>query len=169
MIPLENACAFTGHRAAKLPWGYDETDRRAVSLKRRILDVTDAVCSSGVRSFLCGMATGCDLYFCEAVLSLRQKYPDIVIEAAVPFAGQADGWPPEQRARYARLLASCDKCTVLCQNYTRECMMERNRYMVDHCGILIACFDGKPGGTLNTIRYAMEKDREIIQIPVEED
>ena len=31
--------------------------------------------------FLCGMAQGCDLYFCEAVLALRERYPVIAAYA----------------------------------------------------------------------------------------
>ena len=48
-------------------------------------------------------------------------------------------------------------------------MMERNRYMVDKAQILIVCCDGTSGGSLNTLRYAMDKDKEIIQIPLEID
>ncbi len=163
---METVCAFTGHRAAKLPWGFDERDPRCLALKKRIYDVTEAVCSTGVRSFLCGMANGCDLYFAEAVLALRRVYPDVELEAAIPYAGQAERWSARERARYDDILRQCSRCTVLAQNYSRECMMDRNRYMVDRCSILIACFDGRPGGTLNTLRYALRLDREIIQIPV---
>ena len=46
-------------------------------------------------------------------------------------------------------------------------MMRRNRYMVDRSSVLVACYDGKPGGTWNTIRYAMDKDVEVIQLPTE--
>ena len=33
-------------------------------------------------------------------------------------------------------------------------MMKRNRYMVDRSSLLLACFDGRPGGTMSTIVYA---------------
>lgn len=46
-------------------------------------------------------------------------------------------------------------------------MMQRNRYMVDHSSMLVACYNGQPGGTWNTIKYAMDFDREIIQIPID--
>ena len=45
---------------------------------------------SKYRHFLCGMALGCDLYFCECVLRLRQTHPDVTVEAAVPCPSQAD-------------------------------------------------------------------------------
>ena len=32
----EKTCCFTGHRAAKLPWGHNEADARCVRLKREL-------------------------------------------------------------------------------------------------------------------------------------
>ena len=113
------------------------------------------------------MAEGCDLYFCEAVLALREDHPDITLEAAVPFAGQAEHWGAAQRQRYEALLACCDTVTVLQEHYSPGCMMKRNRYMVDHADLIIACYDGKSGGTLNTLRYAIERDIQIVHLPLE--
>ena len=162
------ACTFTGHRPEKLPWRYNESDPRCLRLKRTIFDTVEAVYESGFRRFICGMAEGCDLYFCEAVLTLRDDHPDVTLEAAVPFAGQADRWPPQERARYEELLSRCDLVTVLQEHYSPGCMMKRNRYMVDHADIIIACYDGKSGGTLNTLRYAIEKDVQIVHLPSDE-
>lgn len=159
-------CTFTGHRSCKLPWGSNEQDARCLELKKRLFDTVEAVWSAGFRHFICGMAEGADLYFCEAVIQLREEHPDITIEAAVPFAGQADRWPKTQKERYDRLLAACDTRTVLRESYTRDCMMARNRYMVDHADILIACYDGQSGGTLNTMRYAIQKDVQILHLPL---
>ena len=162
------ACTFTGHRPEKLPWRYDESDPRCLRLKRTIFDTVEVVYESGFRRFICGMAEGCDLYFCEAVLTLRDDRPDVTLEAAVPFAGQADRWPPQEKARYEELLSRCDLVTVLQEHYSPGCMMKRNRYMVDHADIIIACYDGKSGGTLNTLRYAIEKDVQIVHLPSDE-
>ena len=80
----QSACCFTGHRPGKLPWRYNEEDLRCVSLKARIADAVEAAYQEGFRHFLCGMALGCDLYFCECVLRLRQMHPDVTVEAAIP-------------------------------------------------------------------------------------
>ncbi len=164
---MSRTCTFTGHRASKLPWRYNENDPRCISLKQVIYDTAEAVCAAGFDRFICGMAEGCDLYFCEAVISLRAVHPEIRIEAAVPFAGQADKWPQAQRARYERLLSECDEITVLQEEYTPGCMMRRNRYMVDHAQLIIACYDGQSGGTLNTLRYALERDVQILHIGID--
>ena len=46
-------------------------------------------------------------------------------------------------------------------------MMNRNRYMVDHAELIIACYDGQSGGTLNTLRYALEKGVRILHLAIE--
>lgn len=160
------SCCFTGHRPGKLPWRYDETDRRCLSLKRRIADAVDAAYEEGYRHFLCGMALGCDLYFCEAVLALREARPDVTVEAAIPCPTQADAWAPDQRARYERLVKACDFETLVSARYTPYCMQRRDRYMVDHASLLIAAFDGTPGGTQYTMQYAMSRGAAIVDLPL---
>ena len=47
-------------------------------------------------------------------------------------------------------------------------MMRRNRYMVDRSSLLLACFDGRPGGTMNTILYAERSGLKTVVIEIEE-
>lgn len=151
-------CCFTGHRPSKLPWGEDERDPRCLALKRELIDRIEDAYLRGYRHFICGMALGCDLYFCEAALSLRdEKYPDLKVEAAVPCPNQADRWSAEHKARYKGLLERCDWETLVQRHYDAGCMMRRNRYMVDHASLTIAVFDGSAGGTLSTLGYAMKQ------------
>ena len=164
----ERVCAFTGHRSRKLPWGYDEQDARCVAFKKCLYDVVESLVESGVEHFISGMAQGGDLYFAEAVLALREKYPHITLEAAVPYPGQADSWPMEQRQRYERILSRCARVTVVQEQYSRSCMLERNRYMVDRCDVLLVGDNEQSGGTLYTINYARKKSREMILLPIPE-
>ena len=137
-----------------------------MTLKLKLADTLSALYGAGYRHFICGMAPGADLYFGEAVVALRDEHPDVTLEAAIPFEGQSAKWPPELRKRYFRLAEECDTQTVLHYNYTPDCMMDRNRYMVDHAGLLIAVYNGNPGGTRNTMLYAMRQGIEIIQLDV---
>ena len=164
----ESVCAFTGHRSRKLPWGYDEQDARCVAFKKCLYDVVESLVESGVEHFISGMAQGGDLYFAEAVLALREKYPHITLEAAVPYPGQADSWPMEQRQRYKRILSRCARVTVVQEQYSRSCMLERNRYMVDRYDVLLVGYNEQSGGTLYTINYARKKSREMILLPIPE-
>ena len=154
----EVSCCFTGHRPSKLPWGEDERDPRCLALKRELKRRIEEAYLRGYRHFICGMALGCDLYFCEAALELRdEKYPELEVEGAVPFPGQAERWSKEHRERYQSLLDRCNWETVVQRNYDPGCMMRRNRYMVDHSSLVIAVFDGNPGGTMNTLAYAAKQ------------
>ena len=143
-------CAFTGHRDRKLPWGDDETDSRCETLKRGIYDAAEA------------------LYFCEAILALRSEHPEITLEAAIPCEEQSRNWPEALRRRYDRLVSECDYVTVISKSFTPDCMLLRNRYMVDRCGYLIAAYNGSPGGTRATLLYALRQGRQIIQLPMED-
>ena len=121
----------------------------------------------GSTHFICGMALGCDMYCAEAVIELRKSFDDITLEAAVPYDGQEAKWSEQNCRRYRSILMQCDTTTLIQDTYTPGCMMRRNRYMVDNSNVLIACYNGSSGGTWNTVRYAMEKDIEIIQVEIE--
>lgn len=161
-----SSCAFTGHRPAKLPWGYREEDPRCLALKRRIRDAVESAYEEGYCHFLCGMAQGCDLYFCEAVLALRERYPEVTVEAAIPCPTQADAWPEAERERYRNLVARCDMETMVSDTYSSTCMQRRDRYMVDHAMLLIAAFDGTAGGTRYTVEYALRRGIEIFDVSI---
>ena len=165
-IRREIACCFSGHRAEKLPWRYNEDAPECIALKALIADMLDEACAAGFRRFYCGMASGADLYCGEAVVALRGRYPDVTLEAVIPFRGQERRWPRKQRERYARLAERCDAVTVLHETYRPGCMQERNRYMVDRSSLLIAVYDGLPGGTFNTVRYAEKRRLTVVVVPV---
>ena len=162
----QESCCFTGHRPAKLPWRYNEEDPRCLALKRRMRDAVELAYEQGYRHFICGMAQGCDLYFCECVLALRNLHPDVTVEAAVPCPTQADSWPAAQRERYQNLVAACDFETMVSAQYPSSCMQRRDRYMVDHASLLIAVFDGSVGGTRYTMEYAMRRGLSILDLAV---
>ena len=158
------SCCFTGHRPAKLPWGTNENDPRCFDLKQELAARLQGVYEAGYRHFICGMAAGCDLYFAEAVLAMRREHPEVTLEAAIPCEGQADAWPQELRRRYEALVADCDEVTMLQHAYTPGCMQRRNRYMVERSSLLLAVYDGMPGGTMNTILLARRSGCRVITI-----
>ena len=168
MDERSRTCCFTGHRPMKLPWGMNENDPRCIRLKEEMAARLEGIYELGYRNFICGMAQGCDMYFAEAVLALKENHADVRLEAAIPFGDQPGKWNSVQRQRYNRLIDSADDVTVLQYTYSRDCMMQRNRYMVDHAAMLLACFDGRPGGTMNTILYAERSGVKAIIMEIEQ-
>ena len=156
---------FSGYRPEKLPWGGDESDPRCAVLKKRLYDAAESACAEGYRHFICGMARGVDLYACEAVLQLREKYRDVTVEAAFPCPSQPEGWPEEEQRRWHDLVDRCDYETVVQDHYDAGCMQRRNRYMVDHAAMLIAVHDGQSGGTRRTIEYALRRRLDVVILP----
>ena len=167
MLSRGITCCFTGHRESKLPWRSAEQDERCMDLKKRIFDVVEAVYTSGIRHYISGMANGCDMFFGEAVIKLKEIYPDVTLEAAIPYAGQADHWRDSLKARYDAIIKSADYHTLVCRGYTYDCMKRRNRYMVDNSSVIIAAYNGESGGTQQTLLYAMRQKIEIIELEIE--
>jgi len=158
-------CSFTGHRPDKLPWGGNEEDARCAALKKRLAREIISAHTDGYRRFLCGMARGADLLFCEVALRVRDELlPDITVEAAIPCDAQADSWPEAERERYRADVAACNSVTYVSHAYTPGCMKKRNRYLVDQASRLIAVYTGVSSGTMQTVLFAMRDGLEIITI-----
>ena len=116
----ETTCCFTGHRPSKLPWGQNENDPRCIAVKQELASRLEGIYETGFRHFMCGMAIGCDMYFAEAVLNLRDRHPDVSLEAVIPCGTQPDRWAKPLRMRYTSLLNRCDSVKVLQIMYSRD-------------------------------------------------
>ena len=157
-------CAFTGHRPQKLPWCSDEKDPRCLAVKQMIEKRLIEAYALGCRTFLCGMAQGCDTYFAEAVLALRLQKPDVSLVAVIPWPGQANSWPDWERQRYERICAACDRKEVLEPVWTTGCALRRNSEMVRRSQVLISVYDGSPSGTGSTVRQAEKLGLTILPV-----
>ena len=83
-------CAFTGHRPKGL--GYPESDGRCTALKEKLRSlIVKLIEEEGVTHFISGMAQGVDMYAAEIVLELKEKYPQITLECAIPYEGRRYG------------------------------------------------------------------------------
>ena len=159
-----SVCCFTGNRPHRLPWGEHEDDVRCVIIKKKLTEQIELLIQSGIILFVCGMAQGADTYFVESVLSLKEKYPHIQIEGAIPYFGQADSWSEKERIRYEKNLALIDYKTVVSDKPSRFAPLKRNRYMVDKSSVLLSINYDKLGGSAYTEQYAMSKGVKIIKI-----
>jgi len=152
--------AITGHRPHKLlgEWDMKGPVSRAVRAQlRRLLE--ELVPERAIS----GMALGVDMIFAEEALDLG-----IPVTAAVPFEGQEARWNPGQQLVYKKILAHPLVERVVCAQggpeHANHKFQNRNRWLVDHCGLLVAVWDGTSGGTRNAVLYAREVGRPIIRI-----
>lgn len=162
---MNTACAFTGHRPKKLPWKYNETDSQCIALKAELAKQISTLAETGVTDFFSGMAEGTDCYCAQIVLDLRRKNPALNLHCVLPCEGQADKWSDSAREQYQRILMQADFVDYVSRKYHDNCMLERNRRLVEQAGILLAVYNGEwRGGTAATIRYARKMCREIIVV-----
>ncbi len=106
------------------------------------------------------MAEGFDMIATEILIKLRKTY-NIKIIAIVPCLGQELKWKPCQQERYKKLLSCCDEVIVLSNHYYIGCMNDRNKFMVDNSCVCIACWNGCPSGTGNTVKFAKQKGNKV--------
>lgn len=153
----EKTCCFTGHREVsilKLP-----------ALKTKLKKQIEELIDQGYEVFVAGGAIGFDTLAANAVLKLREKYPHIKLHLVLPCENQDKYWTDSQKAEYARILESSDSHEYVSRSYTRYCMFQRNRKMVDLSSRVVAYYDGDgKGGTAMTVKYAMQKQISVINL-----
>lgn len=160
-----HVCAFTGHRPKSFPWKYNEAAPDCVLLKDTLAKQIRLLADGGVTDWLSGMAQGVDLWAAEIVLGLKEKNPALRLHCILPCEGQERKWPASEKERYHSILRQADEVIYVNREFHDGCMLERNRYLVDHSSVLLAVYNGTHrSGTGMTVRYAKRLGREVIVI-----
>ena len=153
----EKSCCFTGHR--RIP------ALKLITLKKKLKNELITLIEDGYTDFIAGGAIGFDTLAAEAVLELKTDYPHIKLCLVLPCKEQDKYWTVQQKKVYARILSLADSHEYVSESYTRYCMFQRNRKMVDESSVVISFFDGKDkGGTAMTVKYANKKSLPIINL-----
>ena len=154
---ITKAAVFTGHRFIH----YNDRQRLKTNLERAITDCYH----SGIRHFLCGMATGFDMLAAETLLAMKADYPDIRLTAVIPFRGQSCKFNPADKERYRSILGKADNMVCLSETYFDGCFLRRNDYMLNRASHIIAYYNGEPkGGTFYTCRRAERMGLDITNL-----
>lgn len=145
--------ALTGHRPDKLNNEWDGRGPCSNYLRHQ-LDIWAAKASTGIS----GMALGADMLWAECILSF-----DISLWAAIPCDNQTKMWPLASKNRYNEILShpNVSKGVITPGPYAAWKMQKRNEWMVDKCDLLVAVWNGTPGGTANCVKYAKKVGRPI--------
>ena len=166
-VKLLNAhiCCFTGHRPQSLPWKFNEQDERCLKMKEQLRNEIIKAIKNGYKTFISGMALGFDMICAEMVLELKKTYPFIKLIGAIPCKTQDKLWNEKDKQRYRSLLTQLDSIRCIYDDYIGpECMLERNRFMINNSSLVIALFNGTNGGTKKTLDYAKERGVKTIVI-----
>ncbi len=137
---------FTGHRPEKLSFSEAE-------VKAGLTEQIKKAVEDGYTTFITGMGKGVDLWAGEIVCKLRDNGSRIKLVAANPYDGFGKGWPAEWRSLHREMLEKADFVENVCPGYHKDCFLVRDKWMVDHSDLVIAVFNGAPGGTKFTIEY----------------
>lgn len=161
----DTTCCFSGYRVEKMPFAANDphVDVLVAALDRAIAEAA----AQGYTGFFSGMSTGFDLWAAEAVLRARETLP-VQLFCAIPFDRQADRYPSEWKRRFNHCLLAADRVFALSRDYYAGCYATRNRFMVDASSLLICYFDGKPGGTAQTIRMAKQSGLHVVNLADEQ-
>ena len=155
MIDTKKTCCFTGHRPYKL-----QADEETI--REKLTAAIDQAIDRGYTTFITGMAQGTDIWAAEIVLSRHRHNPKLKLVCALPHPGFERAWDEEWQSRYNAIRDQADYEQTICSFYAKTAYQKRNMWMVDRSSLLIAVFNGEPGGTLNTIEYARRKAIEIL-------
>ncbi len=146
--------AFTGHRPDKLG-GYNQNPTAAY-VKQRLTAAVRWALSQGAEWFITGGALGVDTWAAEEVLRQGGK-----LCLAQPFEGFTSRWREEQIQRFEQIRQTADYVHTVSDSASKEAFLERNKWMVDKADVIIAVWDGSPGGTAYTVDYAKKQGKKV--------
>ncbi len=159
------SCCFTGYRPSKLPFSTNKNDPSYKAFENLLIDGIVTLLNEGCRTFYSGMAMGFDIIAAETVLLLKKLYPsELKLVCVIPFREQSAAFYDDWKERYNEILAQCDQKIILSDDYFSGCYQKRNEYMVKNCDCVMTWFDGRKGGTKNTLMYAKKKGRYVFNI-----
>lgn len=162
---INRACAFTGHRPKKLPWRNDETAPECAALKAMLTEQIAALIEKGFTHFMSGMAEGTDVWAAQSVLAFREENPALKLHCILPCFNQSEKWSASSQAQYRSILGQADSVIFINREDKKDCMLERNRFLVSYAATVLAVYNGeRRGGTAATVRYARRLGRKVIVI-----
>ncbi|MDL2289525.1 DUF1273 domain-containing protein [Clostridia bacterium OttesenSCG-928-F22] len=149
-------CCFSGHRL--LP--RSKIERIVLCLNREV----DHLINKGIKNFISGGALGFDQIAASLIVAKKEMGQDIRLVFALPCRNQDKRWNTGQKQLYHGLLAEADEIIYVSEEYTYDCMERRNRYMVDQSEYCICALLHERSGTGQTVRYARQKERQIVNV-----
>lgn len=162
----EYKCCFTGYRPSKFPFELSEYNENYIDFENSLVVGILNLIEQGCTIFYTGMAMGFDIIAAEAVILLKKAKLEkqIKLICVLPFESQCENFGEFWQKKYNMVIENCDEKIILSENYHKGCYQIRNKYMVDNSDFVLTWYDGKSGGTRNTLNYAASKQRKIFNV-----
>ncbi len=154
--------ALTGHRPQRLGLPDDETSIEWLGIEHWLIMQIAKMSEGEAVDLYCGMASGCDIAF-GYVGSIIKGGFDCKLHCILPCKNYNSS-----HKLYNQIKDAADEWVELSDDFYKGCDNVRDQYMVDHCDVLLAIWDGnKSGGVWSTIRKAQKAGKQIIYCPKE--
>lgn len=153
----EKTCCFTGHRNIRK----EDEDILRAKIREQVLDLIQ----KGYTDFLVGGAMGFDMLAAETLLDLREREgKELRLVSVLPYPAWREKWPEEDKDREDKILEKSDEIIFTEGKNIRRTYLDRDRRMVDHSSVCIACCTRRAGGTAYTVRYALKSGLRVINL-----
>ncbi len=149
-------CCFTGHREIS------SEHRKALSV---LLDgILNKLIARGFTEFRTGGALGFDTVVALKIIEKKKTNKNIRLHLFLPCKEQADMWTVAARQIYLFTIENADEVTYISDKYTKGCMLQRNRSLVNGTALCIGYCMKPTGGTAYTLDYARAQNVHTVNI-----
>ncbi len=87
--------------------------------------------------FVSGMELGFEQFAVEIALELKEDYPQLYIEAVLPYESLPAMWNETQRDKYYSIMQKIDKEILMQYHYTNDCIRRKNQYIINKSKFII--------------------------------
>lgn len=141
---------FTGHRTP--------SDNLKSKIANELYKTLIFYISQGYRYFGTGGALGFDTLAAQTILQLKRNYQHIKLILVLPCKNQDRWWSEHDKKEYRRIQQLSDKIVYISNEYTNDCMLKRNRHLVNNSSLCICYCIKKSGGTAYTLKVCKTKE-----------
>lgn len=165
-IKKEQAVSFTGYRYQKIMISAPPQMRDLMNriIEEVYIEIKFMYEQKGYNTFISGMAEGFDMLAAEAVLKLKEEYPEAKLIIAIPFKGQDYSYSKDDKILYKRLYDGADEIVYISDRYYDGVFLKRNDFLLDNCSHVLCYYTGLRGGTMYTYNRAVKRELAITNI-----
>ena len=125
------------------------------SFHEKLFATLESAIHQGYHHYFCGFDEEADCIFAQLVLSLKQKYSYILLEAYLPYYEERLFSSPI----YRELIAQCDQITFTTASPDKNSRQRRDLNMLRRCGLAIVALEDGDGQNVSLKQALLDKSR----------